>query len=112
MEMKVERLEDDVTRIVLVGRLDIQGAQQIDLQFSAVTNGPKRIVVDVEQVSFLASMGIRTLILGAKAVSSKGGRMVLLKPNTDVEKVLVGSGTDTVIPIFRDISSALAAMSA
>lgn len=110
MEMQIERLEDGVMQIVLAGRLDIPGAQQIDLQFSAVTNGQKRIIVDVDEVSFLASMGIRTLILGAKAVKSKGGRMVLLNPGPEVEKVLVSSGTDTVIPIAHDLPSAIRAV--
>ena len=75
-----------------------------------MTNGQRRIIVDLEAVSFLSSMGIRTIILGAKAVKSKGGRMVLLNPASDVEKTLIVSGIDTVVPILHELPSALAAV--
>ena len=61
----------------------------------------------MEQVPFLASMGIRTLLIGAKIVKAKGGFMALLKPTPDVEKVLVSSGTNTVIPILHDLDAAI-----
>jgi anti-anti-sigma regulatory factor len=56
-------------------------------------------------------MGIRTLVMGAKAIRSRGGCMVLLKPTPDVKKVLVGSGIDTIIPILHDLESAINAVS-
>ena len=110
MEMKTETINGDVTKIILTGRLDILGAQQIDLHFAAITGSQRKVIVDLEGVLFLASMGIRTLIMGAKSVKSKGGRIVLLKPTADVEKVLTGSGTDTVVPIMHDLESAIAAV--
>jgi anti-sigma B factor antagonist len=110
MEMKTETINGDVTKIILTGRLDILGAQQIDLHFAAITGSQRKVIVDLEGVLFLASMGIRTLIMGAKSVKSKGGHIVLLKPTADVEKVLTGSGTDTVVPIMHDLESAIAAV--
>jgi hypothetical protein len=41
----------------------------------------------------------------------KGGRMVILKPCLDVEKVLISSGTDTIIPIVHDLEAAISAVS-
>src|SRR5271168_5286377 len=76
MEMKTETINGDVAKIILTGRLDILGAQQIDLHFTAITGSQRKVIVDLEGVLFLASMGIRTLIMGAKSVKSKGGRMV------------------------------------
>ena len=111
MEMKTETINGDVTKIILKGRWDILGAQQIHPHFSAVVESRRKIVVDLEGVPFLTSMGIRTLIIGAKTVKSKGGRMALLKPTADVEKALTASGTDTVVPIMHDLASAIAAIS-
>jgi len=112
MEMKIETLAGGITKVNLAGRLDIMGAQQIDLQFSAIAGSHRKVIVDLEQVPFLASMGIRTLLMGAKAMKSKGGRMAILKPTSNVEKVLTASGTDTVIPILYDLESAISAVSA
>jgi len=53
-------------------------------------------------VTFIASLGIRTLITGAKATANNGGKLVLLNPQPNFEKVLRTSRVDTVIPIITD----------
>jgi anti-sigma B factor antagonist len=111
MDMQVESLADGIIKVNLAGRLDIAGAERIDLHFSVVSGAHRKVIVDLEKVSFLASMGIRTLIIGAKSMRSKGSKMVILNPTPDVEKVLVISGTDTLIPIVHDLIEAIAAVS-
>jgi anti-anti-sigma factor len=106
--MQIEPLDGGITKVNLNGRLDIAGAQQIDLHFAVISGAHRKVIVDLENVSYLASMGLRTLIISAKSIGNKGGRMVLLKPNPDVEKVLTDSGTDTVIPIKHDLEAAVA----
>ena len=112
MDMTITTLDDGITKVDLVGRLDIEGAMKIDLHFSVVAGSQRKVIVDLEQVAFLASMGIRTLLIGAKAVKSKGGRMVLLRPSATVEEVLVTSGIPTLIPIAYDLESAIGSLSA
>jgi len=111
MEMLAQVVTEGVTKISLTGRFDIMGAQQIDSSFKGVVADHQRLIIDLEKVPFLASMGIRTLIMGAKAMKAKGGKMVLFKPTSDVEAVLTDSGTDTIIPITHDIKAAIAAVS-
>jgi anti-anti-sigma factor len=111
MEMTIETLSDGVTKVNLVGRLDIAAALKIDMQFNIVSGSKRKVIVDIEHVSFLASIGIRTIVTGAKTAKSKGGQMVLLKPMPDVEKVLITSGIDTIIPILHDLDSAVRAVS-
>jgi anti-anti-sigma factor len=111
MEMTLETLAFGITKVNLEGRLDILGAQQIDLQFNLITATHRKVIVDLGQVPFLASMGIRTLVIGAKTVKLKGGRMALLGPTPDVHKVLIGTGTDTVIPILHDLEAAISSVS-
>ena len=60
----------------------------------------------LENVDYLASMGIRTLIMGAKVVQLKNGKMVLLNPSSEVEKVLSESGVDKLIPVCHDLETA------
>ena len=61
MKMAVEPVTPGVVKVILDGRMDITGAAVIDLQFSAITGSNKGVVVDLTNVSFLASIGIRTL---------------------------------------------------
>lgn len=106
MEMTTENLANNVVRSILAGKLDLAGAQKIDLKFSAVAGNSKRLLVDLEQVSFLASMGIRTLVIGSKAVQSKGGKVAFFKPSADVAQVLTAAGIDSIIPVFQDLDAA------
>jgi len=110
MDMQVEDLADGVTNVALRGRLDTVGAGAIDLKFNAVAGSKRAIVVDMAGVSFLASLGIRVLVLGAKAVRNKGGKLVLLSPDENAYAVLKTSGIDEIIPILFDRAEAIAAV--
>jgi anti-anti-sigma factor len=112
MDMRFAELSHGVVRVTLKGRLDITGAAKIDLQFSAVTGSQNGVIVDMSEVTFLASIGIRTLILGSKTIRRRGGNLVLLSPLPDVEKVLEMTGVTDLLPIVRDETAALAAVSA
>lgn len=111
MQMNVEPLAQGVVKVILTGRLDITGAGTIDLQFNAIAGSHRGVVVDMGSVSFLASIGIRTLLLGAKAVQRRGGSFVLLNPVAEVEKVLEVTGVTDLMPIYRDNAAAVAAVS-
>ena len=102
MNLEVADLGNGITKVTLSGRLDVEGALKIDDEFNAITEREKKVLVDLSAVTFIASLGIRTLIMGAKATANNGGKMVLLDPQPNVEKVLRTSRVDTVIPITHD----------
>ena len=66
--------------------------------------------MDLQNVSFLGSMGLRVLVAPARAIKVRGGKMVLFGPNESVAKVLQTSGIDTIIPVHYELQSALAAL--
>jgi anti-anti-sigma factor len=102
MNLNVTELENGITKVTLSGRLDIEGALKIDNEFNQVAEENRNVLVDLSDVTFIASLGIRTLITGAKATANNGGKLVLLSPQPNVEKVLRTSRVDTVIPIIDD----------
>jgi len=105
MNLEVVELENGITKVILSGRLDIEGALKIDNNFNALAEKKKKVLVDLSGVTFIASLGIRTLITGAKATANNGGKMVLLNPQPNVEGVLRTSRVDTVIPITHDLTT-------
>ncbi len=111
MKMECQDLPEGVTRIVLAGDLDASGASEIDLQLQEVATSRPKLVVDMEQVGFLASIGIRTLIQAVKANSGNGGKAILLAPNAAVWSVIVTCGADTTLPAAYDFDAAIAALS-
>jgi anti-sigma B factor antagonist len=111
MELINEYLADGIEKISLSGRLDSAGADQIGLRFAGLTaTRPALIVVDLSQVSFLASIGIRMLLSNAKALERRGGRMVLAGLPAIVEEVLKVAGIDALIPLYADVGSACAGL--
>jgi len=107
MELRYSELENDIRLIKLVGKLDIVGVGEIETKFAGYSAGEKvRVVVDLSEVDFLASIGIRLLTLTAKSVASRGGRMVLLHPTPDVRQVLEITGIPAIIPIYDGLESA------
>ena len=112
MEFRIEALADGITRAIPEGHWDIKGAAEIDLRLSAVTGTGRPIILDLALVSFLSSMGIRSIVMSAKAVALRRAKLVLLSPDSNVEMVLTSTGIDTLVPIYHDIEAAILAVTA
>jgi anti-anti-sigma factor len=108
MSIDFQDANDNLRRISISGRLDIQGTDAISTKFAALTaSANRRVVVDLTDVSFLASIGIRAIITNAKALQQRGGKLVLfVGDNSVVAKTLEVTGIDTLIPMFSDASEA------
>ena len=108
MPTDISDVNDKLRRITLTGRLDVPGTEEIVLKFAAAaTAGRRGVVVDMTAVGFLGSIGIRALISNARALQSKGGRMVLfVGGNETVAKTLQTTGIDALIPTFADATAA------
>jgi anti-anti-sigma factor len=109
MEFQVVELDADTNCIVLTGRLDAQGASTIEVPFTATMKGTDRhALVDISDVSFVASLGMRMLFSVARVVQRKGRRMVLFGAQPSVLEVFETVAMDKVIPLAADRDQALA----
>src|ERR1700722_15940022 len=99
MPIEVNDLEGGVTVVRLSGRIDIAGAREIDMPMNIVAGSKRNVVLDLTAVDFLASLGIRSIVVAAKSIASKRGTCVMFGPTPDVRSVLEASAIDTVIPI-------------
>jgi anti-sigma B factor antagonist len=97
-------INDTVRRIILRGRLDLEGTEAISPTFKSLTDeSRKKVIVDLSSVSFLASMGIRELITNAKLVQKHGGQMVLMVgQNVLITKILETTNIDKLLPMYKD----------
>lgn len=107
MEIQYSELANGIGLIKLFGELDIIGASEIESKFTGYCSGDNvRVIVDLSGVSFLASIGIRLLVLTAKSVFARGGKMVLIHPTSEVQSVLEMTGIPAIIPIYSHLESA------
>jgi anti-sigma B factor antagonist len=110
MTISTESMEGGITRVLLDGRLDIQGAAAIDLRMNVLAGSSKFLLIDLRNVSFLGSMGLRSIVIPAQAVRRRGGKVALFGPVPIVEEVLNASNIHEVIPIFHDLDAAVVAL--
>jgi anti-sigma B factor antagonist len=107
MDIAVEELAAGITKVVLRGRFDTTGAVLVELPFNKIITEKSRIMVDLSAVSFLASYAIRVLLVGAKIINGRGGKLVILCPDNNVAKVLRTAGMDALIPVLQTESAAM-----
>jgi anti-anti-sigma factor len=101
-----------IAKVALNGKLDISGAEKIALPLATLAGGKSSIVIDMSEVTFLASIGIRHLVLASKTLARRGGRLVLLNPTPLVTDVLTTSGVVELMAIARSEAEAAAALGA
>jgi anti-anti-sigma factor len=110
MEMTVSDLGDLGKRVTLVGRLDIDGAERIDLPLSVVAGSGTGIVVDLSGVDFIGSPAMRHLVIAAKAVKRRSRTLVLLNPRPPVKDALTKADLATILPIVHDEDEVIAVL--
>lgn len=109
MQLEITSLPSGILQLSLSGRLDIAGVGQIDNQFAfAATTKTMPVLVDLSAVEFVASFGIRMLLMNAKSLQGRGGKMVLYQPSALVKDALTTAGIDLLIPIYDDFDAASA----
>jgi len=111
MAIAIENLDGGVTVVKLSGRIDIAGAREIDMPMNIVAGSKRAVVIDLTDVDFLASLGIRSIVIAARSIASKRGTCVMYGPTPDVRSVLEASAIDTVIPIHDGLDDAIRAVS-
>jgi anti-sigma B factor antagonist len=108
MDLQYSELENGIRLIKLIGKLDSEGFNGVDLKFTAHCAGNNiRVLVDLSEVGFLASIGIRMFTMNAKSLSTRGGKMVLLNPAPEVRNVLEMTGIPAIIPVYSSHESAV-----
>jgi anti-sigma B factor antagonist len=109
MELEIKNQSDQITHLALRGRLDTTGVDEVELKFTShtVPRG-KPLLLDMSEVTFLSSLGMRMLLTVAKALDRRGAKTVLLSPQPAVRQVLSLSGFDQLMPVHTDEGTALA----
>jgi len=108
MRLEQVNLPGDVLLVKLAGPLDIAGASEIEMPFSAISGKHSKVIVSLADVTFLASIGIRVLVKAARTIGSKKGRFVVFGPTDEARRVLRTTGIDTIIPVVADEQAAIA----
>ena len=75
---------------------------------AAAKDSPKRVVVNLGEVTFLDTAGLGELISGRRYVMDHGGEMVLMNATKRIHQVLIITRLSTEFELFEDEKAALA----
>lgn len=95
----------------LSGRLDGHGAKEASEAFASFP-GEKRLVLDLAELSYVSSAGVRVLLGLQKSAAAKGGAFALASLQPFCASVLEMSGLSGMIPVFASSGEACAELSA
>jgi anti-sigma B factor antagonist len=93
------RAEDTIT-VSLHGEVDVLTVDQVRVALAeAIADGPKRIVVDLADLSFIDSTGLGALVFGFHRTRDAGIGFRLAHPTRGVHQILVLSGLLEVVEL-------------
>lgn len=109
MELVVDDSGVAPVRLVLTGRLDAAGSEQVEAAFtSAAGKARGDLLVDMSGVTFVGSLGIRLLIGAARQAGRGRRRLVIFGAQPAVAEVFGTVALDELIPIVADEAAARA----
>jgi len=101
-------MDDRITHLAIVGKLDIAGLHAIDVKFHGYTAARRKpTLVDISGLEFITSLGMGMFVSCARSLQRYGAKMVLLNPQPQVEEVLKAVGIDQGIPMVHDVEEGL-----
>ncbi len=104
-----ERDENGITVFVLQGRIDTEGAVDMDLALqAAVSEGKRKMVLDMANVRYIGSAGLRTMADVLTKNKEQGGDLKLAALNQKVLRVLRIIGFDKFFSIYDTPDAAIA----
>jgi anti-sigma B factor antagonist len=104
-----EREQNGITIFALEGRVDSEGAVDLDLALQAATSeGKHKMVLDMSQVRYINSAGLRTLADILTQNKANDGDLKLINLNPKVQRVFQIIGFDKFFTIYPTIEEALA----
>lgn len=97
MELKLLESDPRITHIALDGRLDFSGVEAVEHAFlEATVEKKKPAMVDMSNVTFVVSLGIRMLLGAAKAMKANNCQMALVHTQPLVAETLKLAKLDKV----------------
>jgi anti-anti-sigma factor len=107
----VSPVANDIWIVAPDGRLDLTAAGELEEALTGLLNeGRARLVMDCSTVTYIASAGLRVLVIALRRARNLNGDFHLAGVPSSVQQVLRMSGLDTVFTAYPTLAEAVAAL--
>jgi len=94
-----------------VGRIDGNNAPALEQELMPKLDGEASgLVLDLQQLDYISSAGLRVLLMVAKAAKQRGRPFMLAQPKPAISDILKVSGFDKIIPTHPTLAAAIASL--
>jgi anti-sigma B factor antagonist len=101
MSIRNEPLNDEIWLITIGGRLDQSQTDFLQsLLGELIDAGHIQLIVDLTDLSYINSGGLRCLVTGWREANKLGGELILCGLNSRISEVFTTVGFDEVFQIF------------
>jgi anti-sigma B factor antagonist len=97
-----------VDLVTVSGRVDSSSAPDLDQALKNLTkDGRCNLVLDLSQVEYMSSAGLRSLVSTLRDCKRQGGDVRLATPSTRVSEVLGLAGLDSIFQVYNTTTEAV-----
>jgi anti-anti-sigma factor len=90
------------------GRLDSHESESFEEALrKLIEDGDNHILLDLSEINYVSSRGLRVFISTAKWAQSAGGRLAVCSPQGEVKKVLDMTGLGNLFGVFATSEEAI-----
>lgn len=98
--MRIQKtIENGVAVLNITGRLVSTTAADLETAIDSVLDEDNKLILGFSGVEYMASSGIRTLLLASKKIKASDGLLILRNVNSDVMYVLEITGLKDFLDI-------------
>ena len=107
MEITEERREN-IFILRVIGRLDSSTSKTMEERLlSVIDSGERRLVIELSQLDYVSSAGLRVFLLAAKRMGNANGKMALCSLKDVVKQVFDIAGFSSILAIAGSAEDAI-----
>jgi len=83
---------DSITIIEATGSIDSKTAPEFERNALTAIQGQSAVIIDLSNVEFLSSAGLRVLLMIYRQVKAKNGKVVLVGTSEEIQDIMANTG--------------------
>src|SRR5688572_7826957 len=89
LQIRIHPPSEGSGRVALAGRLDTHSYAELDRQLAPLleSGGLRSLVLDLAELEYISSAGVRSILKARKAMAQHGGKVLVANPQAQIQKV-------------------------
>ncbi len=99
--------KDDIKVIKIIGQVDMSNYKEFQDSLDRSIEGTKKVVLDLEELTYLNSMGLGTIVKVYSSLKKQRIELRLCSLRKEINKLFSITKLDSLIKIYKDLEEAM-----